>query len=201
MPKPIPLCRSYPSRYGVPQIKAVDPRVFRVRYYTHCLACTFCHDWCCTEGVDVDRVHHAAIMDAADPLEAFLGVPRSSWFTSAYEEDDEVPGGGSYRTAVVKGACVFLNRAGRGCRLHAFCVDQALDYHDLRSMVDCLFPITYAGRLLTVADEVLDGSLVCLDTGPTIYRGLRHELEHYFGNAFVRELDAAETIALRRHAR
>ena len=59
----------------------------------------------------------------------------------------------------------------------------------------------YAEATLSVADEVLDGSLVCLDTGPTIYRGLRGELEYYFGAAFVREVDAAEALDGRRGAR
>jgi hypothetical protein len=201
MPRPIPLSGPYVSRYGAPTIAAVDPRVFRLRYFTHCLSCTFCGDWCCQEGVDVDQMHYAAIMAHADPLEAYLAIPRERWFTGEVDEDDEVPGGASYRTAVVDGACVFLNRSGRGCRLHAFCLEDGIDYHDLKSMVDCLFPLTFGGHRLSVADEVIDGSLVCLETGPTIYRGLRSELEYYFGDGFVRELDAAEALVLRRGAR
>ena len=39
---------------GGPVLSAVDPRIFTLRYFTHCMACGFCHDACCHHGVDVD---------------------------------------------------------------------------------------------------------------------------------------------------
>jgi hypothetical protein len=96
------------------------------------------------------------------------------------------------RTRVENGRCVFLNRAGRGCLIHAFCLERDMDYHDLKSMVDCLFPVTFAGDVLCAADEVTDGELVCMNQGPSLYRGARAELAYYFGDACVAALDAVE---------
>jgi hypothetical protein len=192
----VPLTRCYASRYGVPVIRAVDPRIFRLTYFTHCLACTFCHDQCCEHGVDVDFAHFDAIMVHANALERHTGISRERWFVKTREADEELPGGGSVRTRVRGGRCVFHTKNGRGCRIHAYCLANGIDYHDLKSIVDCLFPITFSEGILCPADEVLDGTLICAETGPTLYRGLRDELEYYFGRAFVAELDALEaTVA------
>jgi hypothetical protein len=125
-------------------------------------------------------------------LEAYTGIPRARWFTGEYERDPDVPGGGSMRTAVEDGGCVFLNRRGRGCRLHAYSLDRGIDFRELKSMVDCLFPATFYEDTLSVADEVEDDELICLDTGPTVYRGLRGTLAYYFGERFVSDLDRIE---------
>jgi hypothetical protein len=192
MPGIIALPRPFPGRDGVPVIARVDTRVFTGRYFTHCLQCGFCHDWCCSHGVDVELPRVEAILRHADALEAYTGIARDRWFEPGVERDPDFPGGGARRTRVVGGRCVFLNRTGRGCRIHAFCVERGLDYHDLKSMVDCLFPVTFAGDLLCPADEVTDGELVCMDQGPTLYRGARGELAYYFGDGCVAALDALE---------
>jgi hypothetical protein len=186
------LPRRFPSRYGAPIIDRIDVDIFRRMYFTHCLSCSFCEDACCDHGVDVDLWHVERIRAHADDLEAFVGVSRGRWFTDEVEDDPEVPGGGSLRTRVESGHCVFLNRQARGCLLHAYCLSNGIDYHDLKSMVDCLFPITFFERTLCPSDDVDDHSLICLDSGPTLYRGLRHELEYYFGGEFVSVLDGVE---------
>lgn len=186
------LSRPFPSRYQVPVLNAVDPRIFTLRYFTFCLACEFCHDWCCQFGVDADHWHVARILAHADALEAFLGVARDRWFTDQIDVDPDAPGGAMRRTAIVDGQCVFLNRAGRGCQLHTFCLEQGIDPLDLKPLVDGLFPLTYEGQVLCAADEVLDGDLVCLETGPTLYRGVRDSLRYYFGDSLVAELDGIE---------
>jgi hypothetical protein len=199
MPTPVAaalgLSRPFASRYGAPIIREVDPRIFQLTYFTHCLACDFCHDQCCEHGVDVDFLHLDAILRHADALEAYSGIPRVRWFVRAQEVDEELPGGGSTRTRVRNGACVFLKRNGRGCWIHAYCLDQGIDYHELKSLVDCLFPITFAAGLLCPADEAADGSLVCTGEGPSLYRGLREELRYYFGPRLVAELDRLEAAA------
>lgn len=186
------LSRTYPSRYGVPVLRAVDPRIFTRRYFTDCLACGFCHDWCCQFGVDADRWHVDRILGQADALERFTAIPRDRWFSPEVENDPDAPGGAMWRTAVEEGHCVFLNRNGRGCQLHAFCLAQGLDVYELKPLVDGLFPLTYEVDALCPADEALDGELVCLDTGPTLYRGVRSALGYYFGMELVRELDGLE---------
>jgi hypothetical protein len=196
------LRRAFPSRYGAPTIARVDARVFTYRYFTHCLRCGFCHDWCCSFGVDVDLRTVAAVERHAEALERHTGIARGSWFEPGVTPDGEMPGGGSRRTRVVNGACVFLNRAGRGCRLHGFCLDQGIDYHELKSLVDCLFPLTFAGDLLCLSDELADGELVCGNQGPTAYEGIREEIRYYFGDECVGELDAlGERASMGGHGR
>lgn len=189
---PLALPHGFPSRYGVPVLHAVAPEIFRRRFFTQCLDCAFCHDWCCQFGVDVDRYHVDRILAHADALEAYVGVPRARWFTGVVEAEADAPGGETWRTAVVDGACVFLNRQGRGCLLHAFSLEQGIDHHELKSLVDGLFPLTFEAGVLCPADEALSGELVCLDTGPTLYRGMREELRYYFGDELVGVLDRLE---------
>jgi hypothetical protein len=189
MPRIARLPRAFPGRDGVPVIKRVDTRIFTHRYFTHCLQCGFCHDWCCSWGVDVDLRAVDGILRHADALERYTGVARDRWFEPDVERDSRMPGGGSRRTRVEEGACVFLNRAGRGCRLHAFCLEQGLDYHELKSMVDCLFPLTFSGDRLCPSDELVERELVCVDQGPTAYEGVRQELRYYFGDECVGALD------------
>jgi len=192
----IPLSRPFAGRDGTPVIARVEARIFTDRYFTHCLQCGFCHDWCCSHGVDVELPRVEAMLRHAPALEAYTGIPRGRWFEPGVERDRDFPGGGARRTRVEDGRCVFLNRAGRGCRIHAFCVERGLDYHDMKSIVDCLFPVTFAGDLLCAADEVTDGELVCMDQGPTLYRGVRAELAYYFGDACVAALDAVEAASM-----
>jgi len=74
--------------------------------------------------------------------------------------------------------------------LHSFALDRGLDYHDLKPMVAALFPVTFDGGLLHPSTEIVDRSLQCIDDGPTLYEGVRSEIEWYFGTAMVAELDA-----------
>lgn len=188
----VALPREFPSRYGVPVLRSVEPVIFRQRFFTRCMECSFCHDWCCQFGVDVDRYHVDRILAHAPALERFVGVPRDAWFTGEIEPDPDVPGGESWRTAVRDGACVFLNRSGRGCLLHAFALEQGIDHHELKSLVDGLFPLSFDEGVLGVALEAQTGELVCLNTGPTLYQGMREELRYYFGDELVTALDRLE---------
>lgn len=188
-----PLGAVFASRYGRPAIARVDTALFTFRYFTHCLDCTFCHDQCCDHGVDVDFHHRRVLERHAEALEAHTGLPRDRWFTGEVEHDPDYPGGGAVRTATrPDGGCVFLTPGGRGCMIHTFCLERGIDYHDLKSMTDCLFPVTWYDDVLCAADELEDGTLICMDTGPTVYRGLRDELRYYFGGRCVAALDRLE---------
>jgi hypothetical protein len=186
------LQRPHRSRDGAPTVDRVDSRIFQARYFTHCMQCTFCHDRCCSYGVDVDAENHARLLAVADQLEPWVGVPRAAWFTDQWVEDPEFPGGRYTRTRVAGGRCVFLNRRGRGCLIHAFALSRGVDYHELKPLVSTLYPVTFDEGLLHPSTEVGERDLVCLDQGPTLYRGVREELLHYFGPALVAELDALE---------
>jgi hypothetical protein len=173
-------------------IDRVDLAIFARTYFTHCMAHPTCGDWCCSHGVDVDEPNVARILEHADALERFTGIPRARWFDDMVRRSDEFPGGAHRRTRKEDGGCVFLDRGARGCRIHAFCLAEGLDYHLLKPMVSTLFPITFDEGLLHPSEEVRDHTLVCRDEGPTLYRGVRDELLHYFGPELVLELDALE---------
>lgn len=182
------LSRPYTARAGAPTIDHVDSNIFTHRYFAACLACGFCRDACCTHGVDVDVEMAERILGQADAIESLSGISRREWFTPA-EADGDFPGGASVRTRVLDGACVFLNRRGRGCLLHAHAAGTGQDYHAIKPMVSTLFPISFGEGVLWLSDELEEGSLVCAGPGPSAYEAARGELAWYFGAALVEELD------------
>ncbi|OQA05951.1 MAG: hypothetical protein BWY66_02145 [bacterium ADurb.Bin374] len=190
------LSTRYPSRYAVPVVSTVDSEVFEKRSFGNCLECGFCHDSCCSYGVDVDALNGRRIMQHADQIRDFTGINPKDFFQPTSVDDPEFPGGSFVRTMTVGERCIFLNREGgkRGCLLHSFCLQQGIDYHEIKPMVSCLFPVTFDDGLLHAMDEVIDRSLVCLDQGPTLYRSSRDELKYYFGTGLIAELDTLEQI-------
>jgi len=181
--------QEYASRDGTPVISHVDLSIFVKHYFALCLDCNFCHDACCFHGTDVALDNLKRLEEYADGLEAYTGIPRNEWFTGDLHEDIEYAGGAYRRTRVRGGACSFLNRSGRGCLIHRFCREQDLDYHDLKPVTCWLFPVTFNAGLLQAAAEIQDGSLICSNTGPTLYEAARSELSYYFGEALISELD------------
>jgi hypothetical protein len=192
----VPLRRAYVARCMAPTITHVAPEIFRLRYFTKCMDCAFCGDWCCSFGVDIDVENVARIVAYKPELEARIGIPADLWFTDELESHPEYPGGACRRTNTIAGKCVFHRRGGRGCHLHAFALEKGLDYHDLKPMLSTLFPLTFDDGVLDLMEEVEDRSLVCLGEGPTLYRGVRGELAYYFGSEFVGELDEIEAAHL-----
>jgi hypothetical protein len=190
MSGPVPLSRDYACKGGGPVLRSVDPAVFALRYFQACLACGFCHDACCSWGVDIDLGNAARLKALPPDFQALVGLSQSEWFTAEVTPDSEFPGGAHVRTAVIDGACVFRSRAGRGCLIHAYALEKGLDYHDLKPMVSALFPVTFEQGVLTAAGEAADGSLACGGDGPTLYEGAREELRYYFGDALIAELDS-----------
>jgi hypothetical protein len=190
----IALSREYPSVFGAPILRAVDPAIFGYRYFTHCMTCTFCNDACCSYGVDIDIENIARINALGDDFEAHVGVARAKWFTRKTWNDPEFPGHAQGRTRVVNGACVFLDREKRGCKIHSYCIASGIDYHLLKPLVSTLFPLTFEGGALVASDEMVDNSLICASQGPLLYDGLRSELAYYFGDAFVAELDSIRAL-------
>ena len=170
-------------------VHQVDDAIFTRRYFGYCLQCSFCGDACCNHGVDVSLLERDRILARADELEPLLPIPRTGWFVQNIALDADFPGGAATRTAVVNGACVFLQRDRRGCLLHALALSANEDYHAIKPMVSTLFPVTFGEGSLFCSEELLDGSLVCGGPGPTAYEMARRELAHYFGEELVAELD------------
>lgn len=190
--KVISLSRAYPSIYNVPVLNRFEDSIFRYKYFTNCLSCGFCGDICCSFGVDIDVENIGRIMETADALEAYTRTSRHDWFHGEYITDAEFPGGRYTRVKTRNGICVFKDPEGRGCMIHSFCLKNGLDFHRLKPMVSSLFPITFDEGLLHPMDEVMENSLVCLNEGESIYRGVRSELLFCFGEELVKELDTYE---------
>ena len=185
----IVLSRRYACVMGAPVLTAADPRIFTLRYFTHCMDCGFCHDACCDHGVDIDLENAARLTALPRDFHERIGVPANQWFTDNVVADGEFPGGAHRRTALRAGACVFRNRDGRGCAIHAYCLERGLDYHSFKPMVSVLFPLTFEHGVLTASGEVADGNLICAGQGLSLYDGVRAELAYYFGPDLTGELD------------
>jgi Fe-S-cluster containining protein len=173
---------------SVSNLHAVDSDLFTLRYFMHCMQCTYCHDSCCQYGCDVNVGERDRLLSVKGELETFLGVPSSEWFKDEVYEDPEYPTGRYVRSAVRNGACVFLNRRGRGCGIHAFALATKRDYHQLKPMVCWLFPVCWDKGVMRPNSDVKD-DLACVSSGPTLYEGARSEIRVVFGEALVAELD------------
>jgi hypothetical protein len=186
----IALDRDYPSIFAAPVLRAVDSDIFALRYFTRCMACGFCNDQCCNFGVDIDLANMERLRALGPAFEAFAGTPQGEWFAAEIIEDREFPSGAHGRTRAVDGKCVFADRKGRGCKIHAYCLEESLDYHFYKPMVSILFPLTFEHGVLVPSPEAVDGSLICAGDGPGLYDGARGELAHFFGRELVAALDA-----------
>ena len=185
----IALSRAYESVMGGPVLRAVDPAIFSLRYFTRCMECGFCKDACCDHGVDIDLGNMERLKSLPRDFRDRIGAPVEEWFTNQVTADEEFPGGAHVRSRVMNGTCVFRNRDARGCAIHAYCLEKGLDYHRFKPMVSALFPVTFELGVLTASGEAAEGSLVCGGVGPSLYEGARGELSYYFGPALVTELD------------
>ena len=189
----IALAQQHRCILGAPLIRTADPRIFTLRYFARCMDCTFCHDQCCDHGVDIDAANMERLRSLGPAFEAFVGVPQGAWFVPGFTEDPEFPSGRHTRSRSVDGKCIFAGRPGRGCRVHAWCLEQGLDYHLYKPLVSILFPVTFEHGALVPSPEAVDGSLACSGEGPSLYDGVRDELAYYFGAALLAELDALAT--------
>jgi hypothetical protein len=174
---------------GGPVLNAVDPAIFRLRYFTACMECGFCKDACCDHGVDVDLGNVARLKALPESFKARVGIPEEHWFTAEVREDAEFAGGAHVRAQVVEGTCVFRDRTGRGCHIHGWALENGVDYHAIKPLVSTLFPLTFEHGVLVPSAEAADGTLVCGGQGPSLYEGARAELLYYFGAGLVAELD------------
>lgn len=203
----LPLSRAFPSREGVPVIDQVDPRIFTLTYFAHCMDCSFCHDTCCRYGADIELARIRAVEQYRDELERYLGVPRAEWYRDRRGDvgmvpEPEYPGGAYTRTSVVdlppgrsphnEIGCVFLDPHGRGCRLHRFALERGIEVQSIKPMVCTLFPLSFDNRELFPACEFDQNDLICQGAGLTLYRAAREEVRYYFGSDMVADLDRLE---------
>jgi len=192
----LPLSRAYPSIWERPVIRRVDARIFQLKYFRRCMACGFCADQCCKNGVDIDRDNAKRLADLGAAFEDFVGVEKDQWFERGVMADEEFPSRLYLRTRVSNTHCVFHDSKGRGCKIHAWSLRKGLDHRRLKPMVSLLFPVTFELGALVPSTEVLDGSLVCSGNGDSLYDGARDELEYFFGRALLDELDGVRASVI-----
>jgi Fe-S-cluster containining protein len=201
----VTLSRSYTCRFGAPVIDRVDPRIFSLTYFGKCMDCTFCKDACCQYGADIDMARVAAMEEYQKELEEYLDLPRADWFREDPEDcgildEAEYPSGKYTRTQVWElpegrsphneWACVFLDRQGRGCRIHRFALERGIQVHEIKPMVCLLFPVSFNQGVFVPAVEFdIEDELVCQGPGDTLYESARADIEWYFGSDMIKELD------------
>jgi Fe-S-cluster containining protein len=188
----VALSRQYVPRTGVPVVDRIDLRLFTETFFSACMSCTFCHDSCCQYGATVEVPLMEWLLDHRDVLEPVVGRAASEWFDGAIRSDADYPGGRFTRTRVFDGRCVFLNRAGRGCLLHSYALENHLPVHEWKPIACNLFPVWWDEGALVLPPEIDDRELVCLGEGETLYRSARNDLLYYYGPELVDELDRLE---------
>jgi Fe-S-cluster containining protein len=185
---------SYPSVHGLPVIHSVDTDIFEIKYFMHCMGCTFCNDQCCDYGADIDMLNMDRILKYKEGLEEYTGIKSKDWFYKKKRKwDFEYPGHVYTRTTKRNNACIFLNRKDRGCMLHSFALHNGFDFNEIKPFFCSIFPVTYFDGVLVTPEEIDEKSLACMGEGPTLYQGARDAIRHYFGDGIVDELDAIES--------
>ena len=195
-PDVIPLGQEYLR--GNLAISFVHRDIFLKNYFARCLECSFCHDWCCSFGADIDIQNVERIQQQKDEIMPFIRPSEVEWFEREYTYYEEYAGNQYTRINPQGSRCVFISKDQRGCGLHRYALSKQLDYHEIKPLVCILFPLSFGEGLLCLAPELEDDSLICAGAGSSAYRSLRNELEYYFGHECVEELDAIENNSLGR---
>lgn len=173
-------------------IAFVHRDIFLKSYFARCLECTFCQDWCCSFGADIDIQNVERINQRRDEILPFVRPPEGDWFDPEFTYYEEYAGNQYTRIQVQGPRCVFISKDQRGCGLHRYAIHRGIDYHEIKPLVCILFPLSFEEGVLSVAAELDDHSLVCEGAGESVYRSLRSELEYYLGRGFVEEVDEIE---------
>ncbi len=167
-------------------IHNIDDNIFKLCYDSHCMQCG-CKDDCCSYGCPVDIVEVERILVYKDELEKRLGISASRWFSGEAEFNPDYPSKQVRRTSVFNGNCIFHDWTSRGCLLHRMALEKGIDPHLIKPMVCFLFPITWDGDYLHVA-EFLD-ELPCKQQGEVIIDSMLPEIRYYLGEDVAREIE------------
>lgn len=190
----IPLSKEYVS--GNLAISFVHRDIFLKTYFARCLECNFCQDWCCSFGADIDVQNVEKIQQHQEEILPFIRPPEGEWFDGEYTYYEEYAGNMHTRINTQGPRCVFIGKDQRGCGLHRYAISKGMDYHEIKPLVCILFPLSFEEGILIIAPELDDDSLVCAGVGASAHQSLRSELQYYFGQEFVEELDHIERRVL-----
>jgi Fe-S-cluster containining protein len=191
----LPLSREYV--YGNMAISFVHRDIFLKSYFARCLECSFCHDWCCSFGADIDIHNVEKIQQRREEIQPFVRPADGEWFDADHSYYEEYAGNQYTRIKTQGSRCVFISKDQRGCGLHRYAISQKMDYHDIKPLICILFPLSFEEGILSLAGELEDGSLVCAGSGVSAYQAMKNELAYYFGNECLEELNQVEENVLR----
>lgn len=154
-------------------------------------------DICCQYGADVDGDEKAAIEARQLDIRAEMdpGAAAAAWFEGELAADADFPSGMRARTAVFAGACVFLDRARRGCTIHRASIAGGWDLNGVKPMICRLWPLTWDCDSIGLADDYTDYSCAFEPEAPTVYQIARAALRQLFGSQLGDALDAVEVKA------
>ncbi|MEJ7733499.1 MAG: DUF3109 family protein [Polyangiaceae bacterium] len=154
-------------------------------------------DACCQYGCDVDLHERDAILARDHQIRPLLRADARTQplFESEVDDDPDYPSGHVVRTAVHDEGCIFLAHDLRGCAIHRASLEQGWDFNGVKPSICRLFPLTYEGNAIVIADELPEYSCAHVP-GISVYRAARQALHDAFGAELVAALDAAETSVL-----
>jgi Fe-S-cluster containining protein len=173
-------------------IRSIDKNIFTARYFTHCMQFG-CEDICCSYGCPLDLSEVDRLTPYQHEIERRTNHEAAMWFQNEVEANSDYPSGYVKNTMVYNGRCVFHAPTARGCLLHIMALEKGLDPHQLKPMVCFLFPLTWDGSYLHVADFLEE--LPCQHKGELILDSIIDEIRYYLG-----EDTASEILQLKAHA-
>ncbi len=176
------LSQAYTCRGGAPVIDRVDTAIFFRTYFMDCMGCSYCHDSCCQYGADVEADVVPRVMARADEHRALHGrLARPMVARRQRDRLDDRPrvprrpadadAGRGRRVRLPEPHCARVHAAHLRARARASTTTRS------SLMVCSLFPVTFDGGLLHPSNEIEDRSLQCIDDGPTLYKGVRSEID------------------------
>lgn len=188
-----------------PRFRSVWTAIFTRRLAADCMThhCTTVEtgverfDVCCQYGCDVDLREREAILAHGPAIRARLRaeVKDAPWFEAEEVADADYPSGKVVRSEVHDGACIFLAHDRRGCAIHRTALEDGWSMDGVKPAVCRLFPVSYQGDEIVIADEYPEYSCAHVD-GPTLYQLSRAAIGDIFGAELVTALDAAEAQVL-----
>ena len=188
-----------------PRFRCVEAAIFTRKLVADCMAhqCTLVPehtqklDACCQYGCDVDLRERANILAREADIRPLLRTEAQDtpWFGDELEHDPDYPSGACVRTGVFEGGCVFLAHDRRGCAIHRSALERRWDFRGTKPAICRLFPLTYQGDTILIAEEYPEYSCAHVD-GPTLYRLTRDTFGDLFGAELVVALDAVEARVL-----
>jgi hypothetical protein len=177
-------------RHALPHFRdlKVEPRVLTARFDPEC-ATSRCTGRCCEGGVWTDATEHDAILTHAAAIQTQMDRSQErntdKWFDSEPRDDADFPSGRAFGTAVINGACVFLD-ADRRCVLQKASNGET---GNLKPFFCVAFPLTICEGTLCLDDA--DDGACCMpspDGSVNVFALCVQELEYVMGMDGVAQL-------------